>query len=353
MAALLVVMYHIPNWNTLAFNVPLIRGGGAMVDLFFVLSGFVIYTAYHGKLNQWSDFFRFQFLRFGRLYPVHLFFILVYLGIETLKYLLQTHFGVASHSRPPFVENNFWAFFRELLLIKAFWSNDTAMAVTSPSWSISAEFYTYVIFGLTTLLAQRFKQWLFVALGIAGLLVLAVYQPSGYDFMLRCVTGFFTGCMVAMLIIKNQQTPKLQFHALLIPVSMVLIAIISISTHGAHGLGLMIYPASALLITSIVLSDDNLFNQLLSHRWLVWLGTISYSLYMSHGAVLWFFQQGLRFLIHPPEVKIGSLSVIQLGLAPAICAMVIYLGISLTVGYLIYLKIEKPYREKSRRLIKM
>ena len=42
LAALLVVFYHIPKWNPL-LEIGIINNGYLMVELFFVLSGFVIY----------------------------------------------------------------------------------------------------------------------------------------------------------------------------------------------------------------------------------------------------------------------------------------------------------------------
>jgi len=42
-AALLVVFEHIPNWNESFFNFVIFRNGYLMVELFFVLSGFVIF----------------------------------------------------------------------------------------------------------------------------------------------------------------------------------------------------------------------------------------------------------------------------------------------------------------------
>jgi len=190
-AALIVVMYHIPGWNSFLHQIPLIRGGGIMVDLFFVLSGFVIYSAYGNKLNSAKEVLQFQFLRFGRLYPVHLTFLLVALGIETLKYILQAYFGIESHSKAPFVQNNLAAFLRELFLVKAFWPNETAMSFNSPAWSISAEFYTYVIFALIIHWFREFKTLVFASIAIVSIYVLYAFDPEHYNFMLRCLAGFF------------------------------------------------------------------------------------------------------------------------------------------------------------------
>lgn len=350
-AALLVVLYHIPAWNPFIHHLPIISGAGFMVDLFFVLSGFVIFTAYNSKLKQWSDVGKFQFLRFGRLYPVHLFMLVVYLMIETLKYVLQTKFGIASLSKPPFEENNFFAFLRELFLLKAFWPNATAMAFNSPAWSISAEFYTYLIFAVITLYLNKIKTLIFPLISLFSIFALFLYQPESYNFMLRCLAGFFTGCTAANLINIYRRSYQVFLPVFTIPLSIILILSVTVLAKGFYGYGLVIYPASALLIGGILLTKDNLFKRFLSKSWLIWLGTVSYSLYMSHGAILWFYNQAIRVVFHPNEIVIKGISTPQFTTAQSIILSVIYLAACLILANIMYLCIEKPFREKSRKLI--
>ncbi|HCU85112.1 MAG TPA: acyltransferase [Methylophilus sp.] len=350
-AALLVVLYHLPNWNPFIHHLPIIHGAGFMVDLFFVLSGFVIFTAYQNKLKSWSDVARFQFLRFGRLYPVHLLMLVIYLMIETLKYVLQTKFGIASLSKPPFEENNFYAFLREFFLVKAFWPNETAMTFNSPAWSISAEFYTYLIFAVITLYLNKIKTFVFPLISLICISALFLYQPEHYNFMLRCLAGFFTGCTVAYFILKHGHADGALLPVFTIPLSIVLILSVTILASGFYGYGLIIYPASALLIAGILLTPDNIFKRYLSKTWLIWLGTVSYSLYMSHGAVLWFYNQVIRVAFHHPEVVIRGISTPQFTTGQSILLSIIYLMICFTLAQLMYSYIEKPFREKSRRFL--
>lgn len=349
-AALLVVLYHLPNWNPFIHYLPIVRGAGFMVDLFFVLSGFVIFTAYHNRLQSWIDILRFQFLRLGRLYPVHLLMLAIYLMIETLKYILQTKFGIASVSKPPFVENNLAAFLREFFLIKAFWPNETAMAFNSPAWSISAEFYTYMIFAVIVVYLNKFKSMIFGLISLFCIGVLFLYQPENYNFMLRCLAGFFSGCATFILIkpYYHSNCTKLAPWFTLFAIAM--IVYITNNATGFYGIGLLIYPASALLISGIVLSDKSFINALLAQKWLIWLGTISYSLYMSHGAVLWFFNQIVRLILHRQEVVMNGVSTPQFGMLESILLSFSYLFVSVSVAYLIYSWVESPARIKSREL---
>ena len=54
-AALLVFLHHIPNWNNEIFGLSILRNAHLMVDLFFVLSGYVIYVSYGQKINSIKD----------------------------------------------------------------------------------------------------------------------------------------------------------------------------------------------------------------------------------------------------------------------------------------------------------
>jgi len=350
-AALIVVMYHIPSWNGFLHDIPLIRGGGIMVDLFFVLSGFVIYSAYGNRLSSFKEVLQFQFLRFGRLYPIHLVFLLVALGIETLKYVLQVHFGIESHSKPPFVENNLAAFFRELFLVKAFWPNETAMSFNSPAWSIGAEFYTYIFFALIVLWFKTFKILIFAVIATVCIYVLYVFNPEDYNFMLRCLAGFFVGCLTAFTVQKAKNNVHVLF-GWLIPFVIAWIVMIASFAQGYTGMALWIYPTSAVLIATIVLSPANIFKKILSHAWLVWLGTVSYSLYMAHGAVLWGYQQVIRVLFHRPELMINQVSTPQFSQIEAFFLIAVFLVLVLVASHFAYQWVEKPFREKSRAMLR-
>lgn len=352
-AALLVVLYHLPAWHPSIKNLPILHGGAFMVDLFFVLSGFVIYSAYHNRLKSIKDILRFQFLRLGRLYPVHLLMLLVYVLIEMFKYLMQTKFGIASVSNPPFSQNNLAAFFRELFLIKAFWPNQTAMAFNSPAWSISAEFYTYILFAVVTYVFNQIKLFVFFVLAITSILLLIVYQPDDYNFMLRCFAGFFSGCLVASFVIQQRQAENPVLPVATIPLACVLILSVTLIAEGFYGYGLVIYPATALLILGMTLTKDSVYRRAFAHPWLIWIGTVSYSLYMSHGAVLWVFNQFVRQTFHQPEVFVLGVSTPQFGLLAAVPLAIGYLIFCLGLAQIMYTLVEKPFRKKSRQLLKL
>lgn len=86
-AALTVVLFHVNqlHWINPVTTHRFFGNGGLMVDLFFVLSGFVICHNYSQKIRSLKNIGRFMFLRLGRLFPLHFFFLLVFLGVEIAK----------------------------------------------------------------------------------------------------------------------------------------------------------------------------------------------------------------------------------------------------------------------------
>src|SRR5258708_27828356 len=84
-AALLVALYHSPFYGHL-YGVPLVRNAYLFVDLFFVLSGFVISHAYADRLADGKSVLVFLIRRFGRLWPLHTAVLAAFIRIELLQF---------------------------------------------------------------------------------------------------------------------------------------------------------------------------------------------------------------------------------------------------------------------------
>lgn len=343
LAALLVVFYHIPKWNT-SLDIGIINNGYLMVELFFVLSGYVIYTAYAEKITNKNDLFRFQFLRFGRLYPVHFVFLIAFVFIEISKYIAQSKLGIASPNTQPFVENNFTAIFQQIFLVQAIGPTHNAITFNGPAWSISVEFYTYLIFGMSILFAGKKKDLLFSLIAIVSLVLLASQTTFGFNDLFRCLAGFFTGCLTA-LVTKEQETNIPKYASLLVLASIVFF--LQLKTTNQYDVAL--YFLTAALIASLVHSKNGYLNYVLKLKVLTWLGSISYAVYMSHAAMLWVINQVIRVILKKPEILISEKYIPQLSYIETLIACGLLTLIVLSVSAFVYRFIEKPMREKSRR----
>lgn len=120
---------HAPSWLTFAPS-----AGWVAVDLFFMLSGFILAYMYT-RNGTTPGYFPFLKRRLARIYPVH---ILVLVGVIAV-YEGARHLGF---SPPPFS----WAdLLRHLTLTQAWWGAHQDMW-NPPSWSLSAEWAAYLMF---------------------------------------------------------------------------------------------------------------------------------------------------------------------------------------------------------------
>lgn len=344
LAALLVVFFHIPKWNPI-LDVGIIKSGYLMVELFFVLSGFVMFNAYAHKIGSKTDLIRFQFLRFGRLYPVHIFFLLIFLAIEIAKYIAVTRLGTTDISRTPFGENSISAFIEQVFLLQAVGPTGNALTFNFPAWSISVEFYVYLIFGLAVLLTGRIRNHVFGMLAVIALLMLITNATYGFTDMLRCVAGFFVGCLTASFV-RTAKIGLPKFASLFFLAAIILF--LQLKSLGSYDV--VIYFLTAALIASLMLSPGGGLKAILSHKILTWLGTISYSLYMSHALCLWLVTIVFKRLLKRPEAPgLDGKLVLTLSTGETVAAVAFAVALVLIGGQITYSLIEKPLREKSRR----
>ena len=165
-AALVVAAEHL-HANGPLFSLAFFRNGLFFVDFFFVLSGFVIAASYAERLRAGFPAKRFLWLRFWRVWPVHVLVLGAYLAIE----LAVWAGGSGLTGRAAFgPERALWQFAVQLVLLQAVVTTALYSWVLQ-SWSISVEVVMYLF---TALIFTRLRQ--FAAL---AWLVLAVAAGSG------------------------------------------------------------------------------------------------------------------------------------------------------------------------------
>ena len=344
MAALLVVIFHLPKWNPI-LDIGIINNGYLMVDLFFVLSGFVIFTAYSNRIETKTELIRFQFLRFGRLYPVHLVFLFAYFALEVAKYVAVHKLGTQDIRVTPFGENSFGALVEQLFLLQAIGPTGNVVTYNYPAWSISVEFYTYLIFGLSILFFRKLTILLFFVVALIAILMLQTQSTYGFTELLSCLAGFFIGCITASFV-KESKINLPNYLSLIIFIFIILFLQLKSSTD----FDLAIYFLTSALIISLVLSRGGWFRKVLKHKTLTWLGLVSYSVYMSHAIILWAVNNVFSRLLKRPEIQgAQGRRILSLTTSESLIAIFAVLIVVLVVSQITYLLIEKPMREKSRR----
>jgi peptidoglycan/LPS O-acetylase OafA/YrhL len=346
--ACLVILYHFDPYSHI-HDAAFFRHAYLFVDFFFVLSGFIIFETYFDRLAQGFRFEKFVAMRLGRLYPMHV----LTLALTMVYLILRTAMAPVDGSMPP------------LALAGLFDNTSTITQITFlnamglrgdlswnlPSWSIGAEFYTYLVFGLAivwvTGSVNRFT-------GLVALMALSVLMLTGrdtinltYDFgFVRCLYGFALGALLSRVRPANGYF-KLRPRWQATMVELAAIAVVAVFVWGAGSNRLsFLAPGIFVIVVAVFADEHGLIGQWMRHRHLVWVGERSYSIYMMQFLsivitmdVLWLIDThagtGLRAML-----GIGGAGTVWFGdLATALMVAIVIGASALTYRY-----VEQPCR---------
>jgi peptidoglycan/LPS O-acetylase OafA/YrhL len=165
---------------------PFYEAGWMTVDLFFMLSGFVMSWTYLEKIrNQATGPFRFAVLRLSRLYPLH---FLTLLFIAVLQYVYTQRHGHAFI----YQFNNLYHFGLHLLMASQ-WGFQRGPSFNDPIWSVSIEVLLYAAFFMLVRFTG-FSVKMLGAISVLGFVLIAGNIANGLGRGLCC---FFIGCLLA------------------------------------------------------------------------------------------------------------------------------------------------------------
>ena len=364
-AACLVALFHLDAYSHL-YGVPFLRNSWLFVDFFFVLSGFVIAANYQRRLLDGFGVGRFLLLRLGRLYPLHFAMLALFVASEFLKVLrrilLPTLWSInpiAPFSTPQEAPNTILA---NLLLVHSFHLYDF-LTWNVPSWSISTEFYTYVVFA-ACLIGLRKRAWIALVLAmIGGPILIATLSERNmdthYDWgIIRCIYGFAAGVLSWTLYEKWNETLRKWLSGSMVEWSTLGLVVVFVSAAGTTLLSIAA-PYVFGLVVLVFAFEAGTASAILRLRPLVFLGTISYSIYMTHVFIARRvfdagYQLDHRWHAHPfTHREIDGQDVVFLGtqLWHGDIAYPIYLAMIIAMSYFTYRWIEKPAREWVRNRV--
>ena len=285
-AAFGVALFHF-RWTDPVLQTSSVASGLVMlVDFFFVLSGFVLTHAFFQR--DGSSFFDFVGRRLARLYPLHLFALLVFLGLQVVKVAADTWGGALRQEA--FSNLNWWNFTDTIFLLQSTGLLWHELSWNAPSWSISTELFTnIVVFALLVLLGCRRLNLVCGVLlaSIVGYFVLAGIPAHDYGPMalLRCIATFCLGCLVYGLyrwacerrVVVVAPSPLATVGELL-GLGALLLGILAVPLTGVW-----LVSAFSFAITIYAFSfEAGWVSWLFKRARLPWFGTISYSIYLNH-----------------------------------------------------------------------
>lgn len=333
MAAIWVVLFHfsgalfeiLPESTLLA---PLIVAGVFAVPQFFILSGYVLSIRYLVKLSAptWRGVFRFWWLRLARVYPVHIFTLLVSLAM------------VSRRGWPTDQGHSLGSFIANCLLTHA-WARDFHLSWNYPSWSISSEWAAYLLFPLIAIAISRATR-IAVAVAVvlacvASILAYTVGQGAPFSGLLVVFPTFIGGVGLGRLFPPGTASSRSSRYAGLWLIPMFALPFLVVPGALQSGLYLLL----SFVLVGVLGSAGNQCGGFLRSRLLSYLGEISYSLYMTHAITITLIA---RFL---PLSRLEGQS-LPIRCAAVIGCMMLIMGASVVVYY----TIERPMRNWSRRV---
>ncbi len=281
--ACLVVLFHFHGFSPL-YTSGLIRNSYLFVDFFFVLSGFVIACNYSTRLGNWSELKRFVLLRIGRVYPLHLFMLALFVAYEAIRLLK----GAADGSDVSVFsgETHPLAILTNLFLVQSLHVHDS-LTWNGPAWSISTELWTYVIFAVVSVWLGM-RNWMLLLAALVSPVLLVLLSKTGmdttYDYgLIRCVFGFALGvaCFRIHSSLPGAAGDGKQVLMSLLEVIMVTTVVVFVSQVGT---GVWSFTAPFIFAIAVLLFsiEGGVVSRLLRLPLLRWLGMISYSIYLTH-----------------------------------------------------------------------
>jgi len=359
LAACMVALFHLDAYSHL-YSVPFLRNSWLFVDFFFVLSGFVIAANYQQRLLDGFGVGRFLLLRLGRLYPLHFAMLMLFMAWDLLRVLgrvlspsLSPANPVALFSTPSEAPGTILA---NLLLVQSLHLYDF-LTWNLASWSISTEFYTYVVFA-ACLIGLRRHAWIAVVLAmIGGPILIAMLSERGmnihYDWgIIRCVYGFAAGAVSWNLYRKWNGELRKWLSGSMVEWGALGLVVVFVSTAGTTLLSIAAPYVFALVVLAFAF-EAGTASAILKLRPMVFLGTISYSIYMTHVFVAKRlfdagYQLDKRWHINPfthQTIDGGDVQFLGTRLWHGDIVYAIYLAAIIVMSYFTYRWIEKPARE--------
>ncbi|MEZ0225864.1 MAG: acyltransferase family protein [Alphaproteobacteria bacterium] len=296
LAALWVYLYHRSNMTSgNAFFTAFAKDGYFGLDIFFILSGFIISYVHFDEFSKPQDvqknIGRFLLLRLCRIYPLHILMLFAFVNLQAPSG------GVGD-------------FLQHVLLMQSWgWSNNGIWNI--PAWSISVEWLIYLLFPLFAcgIFAMARSAVFNIGMIVAALGLWKVYlvtvDQSIHDLVQpmtclpRGILNFVIGVALHNLY-RQKFLEKLPWDAIAVAATLGIAG-----ASWARAINMQVHDILMIaLFTLLIYALTNIrgwANVVFSNRVVVYLGTISYSLYM----LQWFYllliakYRGIQFAGEP------------------------------------------------------
>jgi peptidoglycan/LPS O-acetylase OafA/YrhL len=336
-AAWWVVFYHFSEPLSIAphWVITFVSYGYLAVDLFFILSGYVIYLTTRLQLAKigWGGAVKFWIVRVIRIFPLHLFVMTLFL-LNPLALHFFSDSGVAG-------DRYSWGYFFASLFLVQNWGFFPDLKWNIPSWSISTEFAAYLIsplliwFGVSKIDRRR-DVLVFAIVGASALLGIIFHfderESIGQGItslgLIRCILEFWIGLCVGALACADREcliARNSNINSILILCILLIFIFLSLSSLDNY----WFVPILFSLLVYFIGMNQGIFSRLLGSRFIHYLGLISYSTYLLH----FFIKDWVKFL--SPSIGVAQ--------------FLIYIVACFIGSILSFHAVEKPSRDWLRK----
>lgn len=315
-AVLAVIIYHINNaW---------LPSGFVGVDVFFVISGFIITSLVVKRKNDF-DWKGFYWGRVKRIAPAY-FLMLAVVALASAILFLPADFNFFRDSLKAGLSFTSNSYFEEFGSYFAPSAHELPLLHT---WSLAIEMQFYLLFPvLLIFIPTKYLKLVLIAISLIFLVwseykIFSKSEQAVYFSLLARVPEFMIGACVALLSEKN--SPPLWFASVMGWVGALFLGASFIFIDAQHFPGvwaLLPCMGTALLIAA----RQGPVSKLLAAKPMVWVGGISYSLYLWH----WPFLAFIRYYTGQYELQVIWLAVFVIG--------------TFVVAWLSYCWVELPVR---------
>lgn len=272
MAALAVVLFHASQYARIDFSI-----GAAGVDVFFVISGFVMWTVTGGRQTRPVNFVRRRIIRVAPLYW------LVTLGIVAGALVWPPAF--------PEVDPDPLHILLSLTFIQHMNPEGQPFPVLPPGWSLNYEAVFYLVFAACLILPER-RRLFALSLALAVLSLSGFVWPAGYVMLLNPMfLQFLAGAWIGKLA-QDHLLPDRTMGWTMLGLGQALFVALWLSKIDPDLWRPMIWGVPAVLVVAgvVTVEADGGWPR---WRWLGLLGDASYSLYLTHTVAIGLLSLGL------------------------------------------------------------
>ena len=282
LAVIPVVLYHA--------GFELFSGGFLGVDVFFVISGYLITTIILEDFDN-NDFsiLKFYQRRIRRILPV---LILVIIFCSFLSFILMTRTEIGIFSKSV-ISTIF--FLSNLFFWKTspYFQSESELIPLLHTWSLSIEEQFYLFFPLLLIFINKINsKYIFITIlfGTVISFLICIYlafKTSGvfnFYFTFSRVWEIGVGCLTACLIknYRNKNYIKLNSTLSFLGILLILFSFIFLSKDQSHPSIFTLIPVIGTILIIVFADEGTLVKKILSTKILVFIGLISYSLYLWH-----------------------------------------------------------------------